>query len=462
MGKSNESEATEKVVFIRWRRWAPLVLCIALLFGGWTIDARMKSVPLNGFAPLEASLIISTSNVGATWSGFEQTSTWSGMIDGQTDPLRELLVSFRKQMGIRLSPQRWNTWLGKRAVLSRTNREWGLVAQPGVLLRLATALHGKFNDPVADAVFEYRGLYYSWSGESICLSRSVSVTQNLSSDKVRTVHAPEVADAVRIEVPTRRDLSVTVFAREGLPVEGRVSVITEPVPVGLTLEKDSDDEGLIEIAGAQPAHWARFIKELLPDWPNVTKVQASLTQFANAQPSTWFGNYSDSVWILETIDTKPYLAVPQFSLVATGSQPHPLPEPRSVMRHVYRSGTLEGWREPYFGYRYERCTATTDNIRVLTNSADTMARNESRWRHSEPIDEDVHVTIRISELLDAAKPVILRAAALDAIEGWDEHDAEAVVDTIAGHFKKLGRVVLVGDVTSRNVKFIGQLDVQDE
>ncbi len=132
------------------------------------------------------------------------------------------------------------------------------------------------------------------------------------------------------------------------------------------------------------------------------------------------------------------------------------------MRHVYRSGALEGWREPHFGNRYERCTAATENIRVLTNSADTMARNESRWHHSEPIDEDVHITIRIPELLDAAKPVILRAAALDAIDGWDEDDAEAAVNAIADHFKRLGRVVLVGDVTSRNVKFIGQLDVDDE
>lgn len=462
MGKSDESEATKGAAFIRWRRWIPLLLCIALLFGGWTIDARMKSVPLNGFAPLDASLIISTSNVGATWSGFEKTSTWSGMIDGQTNPLREPLISFRKQMGIRLSPQRWNTWLGKRAVLSRTDGEWGLVTQPGVLLRLATALHGKFNDPIADTVFEYRGLYYFWNEELFCVSNSLSGARNLNSDTVRLVFAPNVADAVRIEVPTKRDLSVTVFAREGLPVEGRVSVITEPIPAGLTLEKDSIDKGLIEVAAAQPAHWARFMKELLPKWPNITKLQASLSQFANAQPSTWFGNYSDSVWILEAIDTKPYLAVPLFSLVATGSHPHPLPEPRSVMRHVYRSGALEGWREPHFGNRYERCTAATENIRVLTNSADTMARNESRWHHSEPIDEDVHITIRIPELLDAAKPVILRAAALDAIEGWDEDDAEAAVNAIADHFKRLGRVVLVGDVTSRNVKFIGQLDVDDE
>lgn len=459
MAEADESSMQTSSDLIRWRRWLPLVIVAVTIAITLVLDNSFKRGPFEAFAPDDASMVLSTSDFGATWAGIVATETWQGVKKEQPDPLIEPLVQLRKKLGVRMSPERWNAWMGPRAALVQREGQWRLSTCPGVLMRVAAWVHGITSEPVGESIFEYRGLAYQWQGSTLHVSSEVAALTGPISAGQQSISLPETKDGVRIHLPGRRNLSLMIQARDGLPTQGSIDLETTSAKGRPSVQQVSGTQrGLVEIAGGNPLDWMPFLDELLPDWPTTTYMRAVVASCGTTAPFT----NSRSVWVLEEFDEEPIYAMPIFTHVAPRVDSEPLNESTHVERQVYRQGSWVGWREPWFGHRYERITAQNDDLQLLTNSVHAMGGNAYRWTVGAIEDHDLRVVTRVPELFSALKTTVTRAAELDAIEGWDSKDVEELLSRIEGHLTHLGKIELNGMVDGEQVTFEGYLDAPDE
>ena len=445
------------IPLIRWRRWLPIVVVIVVLIGVSMLDRRLKASESSGFILETAEWHVSADDVGIAWDSLMRTSTWKAITAELGDPLRETLVELRKTSGIRLSPDRWNTWLGPSCVLSGQGYMTGLTIKPGVLFRLKEKWGSVFGASAEDGVYVSSGYFYGWRDGFVCLSTSRDYVLEMLGEPVSWIPREGSNRSVRVSLSDPYDAVVNVMLIEGLPVQGEIdypiTVATKP----LTRLSASEATDALTISGARPDDWFPFVVDLLPEWPTLNLVRdmlhASISQLGNDSEV----DHEDMVWVLDALDANYFLVAPIFTL-AGGEPSTPKDSP---YRLTQRWGSLDGWSEPWFGHRYEWCEATQDSIVVRSNYAPGMVSNGGRWSTGEPKSIDARIHVRYPTLGAMIRPVVLAAAEQEYIEGINAEDVEKDWAGYWSILRRMGGLRVEGTVKESRVVFEGVLDGRD-
>ena len=452
MGTPEDTSEAVAEPLIRWRRWVPLFVILVALLCLWQIDLRLKRSDSPGFVVSDADWAVVADDVGRVWSGFIETETWGSLRGDFGDPSRDALVELRKRFGIRLSPQRWNTWLGEGATLSGNETVWLLVTRPGVLMRVGMGLFPRaFSDAEA-------GYSFAWHEGYLCVSDSGDLLNLVKEGGVSKVRGVGIRDGLRISVPDFHNADVTLFARDGIPLEGRIDLIVPEVPGGLSLRDDADLT-IVQISSANPEPVLALLTELLPNWPNLQVAHEIFGDWFERVPEGWRDRSEESVWALDGISMPEYVAVP---LVEQAKLGRDAVGPDSLLSRRFERAGLSGFCEPWLGHTYERCVVSDDALQRVSNNAAVFEEAPNRWQFGVLDAADVRIELKPLGLIREFGPVARSAAVRGDIEGWNSEDVNDFIDTYTRRIQNLGRVVLTGRVQGERVAFVGLLDASDE
>lgn len=451
MGKAGERNELGNAPLILWRRWAPFAVILVLVFVVLRIDRGMKSGDEPGFALADAEWVIAADDVPKVWSGLLATDTWEALAADVGDPSRESLVELRKQFGMRLSPQRWGTWLGKGAVLSGEGDRWLLVTRPGVLMRCAMiVMPGKFTS-ADNAQFVWRNGY-------LCLTNANDVAAMVNEGEVQRVPRVGTSDGARVTLPEWYDAAVTIFARDGLPLEGHLALAVKKAPEDLSL-KDGSGQGLIQIASTDPGPIIELLGELLPDWPNLTNAHGVIADWTNHSPDHWQEIATESVWSLDGFDAPVFDAMP---LIEEAKLVEGSIEADHVLARTISQEDYEGYCAPWFGHTYERCLVTNGLLQRMSNHAEAFEAKDVRWEFGALDVTDVRVQIDPHATVEAFGELARSSATRGFIDGWSVDDVNDYVATLERRLRDIGHIVITGSGEGDALEIVGLLDVRDD
>lgn len=234
-------------------RWGLRALVLAVLVVLITVDARMKGGPRIGFAPANANWVAYAPQFSGVWTGLTRTAAFRDFVKQWPAPYNNAQLQVRLTAGIRPTPLRWSTWLGKKAVVFGTDEGVGWCVRPGLLLRAGHAINAALTTGSEKGNFRYGPYHYAWRDGFVIFSKSPEVleaTRNGAEFK-----AAEAIDGDEWYVVWQASPKgfVVLSAREGLPVRGKVEIPlrgsgteTLPWPENPFLEVNSTDCGLSE------------------------------------------------------------------------------------------------------------------------------------------------------------------------------------------------------------------------
>jgi hypothetical protein len=193
---------SENAPLIRWKRWLPIASLLVVLVLLYAWDKQLKKTSVQGYVVAQADWTIGADNVPAAWQALYDTQVWE-TLRAEGDPLRESIVEQNKRLGIRISPQRWKTWLGTGATLSGVGEEWVLVARPGVLVRILDLVNGSSQS--------YGRYHYRWNDGFICISRSEGLLEKIGSENITLEFVPKEGNSPTITIQHSAPETLTCF-----------------------------------------------------------------------------------------------------------------------------------------------------------------------------------------------------------------------------------------------------------
>ncbi|HIA48887.1 MAG TPA: hypothetical protein EYN96_13180 [Candidatus Hydrogenedentes bacterium] len=452
----------QRVRLIRWRRWVPLILVIASLLSVRALDTYLKESESNGFRLKEASWSVSVDDVGAVWESLMETSTWVAISKERGDPLREEMVSFRKTLGIRLSPNRWNTWLGSGAVISGLNGDTGITVKPGVLFRLAHVGVRLFGEKPMGAVYSNGSVFYAWQNGFICFSESRGFVESMLSEEGEYIRGGDEPKVVAIALSKPYLLRCRVHIEDGFPVEGWIGYSVEARDVPVQLVSSTAKTDALTIAGAKPQEWFSLLIELMPNWANLDLAREMLSDIGPRMSDDEMSDEREKVWVLDDILSQHFLAVPIFTIAEEGGEWASTADVTNFDRTEIRWGPLKGWKEPWFGHTYEWCVASDEGIRVTTNQSSHMLQNADRWSVGPASVINCRIVANYREFAELIRPLVSDAADHEYFPGVNREDIEVKWANVWDRLANLESLLLEGSVVDDGVSFRGYLDASDD
>lgn len=448
---------------IRWRRWVPIVALVGVFVLLRGLDSHLKGSDFNGFELTSAHWSVSSDNVGVAWDSLVGTETWAAVRSEVGDLSGEPLLEARKSLGIRLSPARWNAWFGHRAVFSGSNGDWGVTVKPGILFRVWDRVSGKSGAVEGSNLRSYQGFQYGWRDGFLCVSESSEYAAEMLGSEIEWISAHLQRDSIAIRVREPYEISFQVELRDGFPVQGNLGYSLQAAEQPLRLSSTLSSEYAMVLSGMSPEDWMPLFDELIPKWRNMgvfSEVLAETVQQLARQDNSGSSEY---VWMLDDVIIKESEAVPLFTLAGVGSISANPPAEPVPYRTNFRWGELEGWKEPWFGHRYEWCVARDGETVVMTNRSENMRRRTGLWQLADEEDVDVRVQLHIPKLFSIVATILLDAAESGDISGWDRSDVEAALRSrLWRGVGKLGSVEIDGQVVEGGISFEGYLDRRGE
>jgi hypothetical protein len=279
-----------------------------------TVDTRMKGGLQGGFAPGNASWVAYAPRFSGVWSGLTRTSAFRDFTKQWPAPNNNAQLHVRLTAGIRPTPLRWSTWLGRKAVVFGTDTGIGWCVKPGLLLRAAHAINVAVSTQPEQGVFRYGPYHYSWREGFLLFSTSPEVLRDaLSGNEVGAADSMG-RDEFYVQWQAAPSGSLVIGARDGLPVRGWFKSASQgegeaihPWPGEPFLQLNSSDDAVF-VALTQFLRWQL---SMLPEWCNSGAIIPETLPFVTAAGQT--GPVSDYGLALFAPDSKES-RVPEFAL----------------------------------------------------------------------------------------------------------------------------------------------------
>lgn len=438
-----------------------MIVVVCVLAGIRAGDSHLKASDFNGFELSDANWSVSSDNVGVAWDSFLETETWAAVRSEVGDLSGEPILEARKSLGIRLSPARWNAWLGHRAVISGSDGDWGVTVKPGVLFRVWDAMRGKSGAVEGSNLRSYEDYYYGWRDGFVCISNSSDYAAKMLDREIGWIRPHLQRDSLAIRIRDPYEIAFQLGLRDGFPVEGEVDYsLKAPRPLERLISTLSGEHALV-LSGVSPLDWMPLFDEFMPKWRNLEVFSQVLAETGHQLARQKTSGSSDYFWMLDDVVIQESEAVPVFTLAAVGGISSDSPAALVPYRTNFRWGELEGWKEPWFGHMYEWCVARDGEAVVMTNRLENMRRDAGLWQLGDGEDVDVRIQLQIPELLLMFAPIILDAAESGDISGWNRSDVESFLRSrLWRGAVRLGALEIDGRVVDGGISFEGYLDRQ--
>lgn len=342
----------------RWKNaWLPFVAAIVVLGGAYLLDGTMKNGPFDPVVPEQSTWVISSSDLGVAWSSLETTDIWDKVRKKEGDLFREYVIELRKKVGIRLTPQRINTWLGPRAVVIQFQEDWAIQFRPGLLWKITDPFRGK--KVAADQTIKsWAEFWYTDNEGLVTVGSSLKTIQSLRSADTVQLSMP-VPQSVDIRLRTDETILDASFAMaDSIPVVIEINTLLPKVENELMMPNWPDRTPMMWVAGGSlegithltanlglhfltDNHWDHS-QMIQSRWSALEQGRGSLlgvywdqSAFAEAAPRSsalsWYG-----------VDTDNAICVPEWAVQLNYTGHLSEPElPVHADRHVWNN--IEGW-----------------------------------------------------------------------------------------------------------------------
>jgi hypothetical protein len=164
-------------------RWVVRLALLLALIAAWAVDAHLKGGDQAGYVPENVQWVAYSLRFGNVLGGVMRTPAFRNFNKQWPMPYNEACVYVRLTTGVRPTPIRWNTWLGKKGIVFGTEKGVGWCVRPGLLLRAADGLNRLFNTPAAPGVFRYGPYFYSWRDGFLLFSTTQDIVKAAATGK---------------------------------------------------------------------------------------------------------------------------------------------------------------------------------------------------------------------------------------------------------------------------------------
>lgn len=216
MNDSSSKERKQQAFIIQWKRWLPHSIICILIGVLFVWDRQLKKTDLQGYVLKDAQWTIGADDLPKAWTRLYTTEKWSTLLSEGENPLWAPLVEQRKRLGIRLSPNRWQTWFGSGATLSGVGEQWVLCTRPGVLARFLDLLNG--------GTQQFGIYHYRWNDGFLFISRSRQ-TLELLNDASSLWPIPNASSpyAITIQSQVPTPITTQINITDTWTISGQIS-----------------------------------------------------------------------------------------------------------------------------------------------------------------------------------------------------------------------------------------------
>ncbi len=460
----------------RLKRWGPLAAVFAILALTALVDTRLKTSDRYGYAPADTDWLAASDDFGQFWAGIEQSDTMAILMETGPHPLAGLSATFRRAVGIRPTPGRWNVWLGPRLVAWQRGDERGFCVRPGVLVRAAHLLHLSTRTTIQDTrVYRHRELFYTWRDGFVVAATSpadLATAAEVTTARIgRAGHPRELRFTAHIPEEVRLHFQ----GADGLPVSGslrlalsggRSRLVTPaawPVPpVCLLAAGDGRNlAALLRAAGRKAASLpamerpARFANALVRHWG--TPSFEALASIVPGEQCIGIADFDLSVF--PPLPIVAWLMRPEHSPEGLHPWAALLPPDLAVpFEWEHRPGLIVPW----FSEKASLHLGQTEALWVATTQEPLMADFATAVTPSLPVEADAMFVLDWGKAAHAAQALLLQLEELELLRPVDRPFPGSGHAQIAGRLQHLGRVEITGLIVENRLEFAGHLAVQED
>lgn len=460
----------------RLKRWGPLAAVFAVLALTALVDTRLKTSSHYGYAPPDTGWLAASDDFGQFWAGIEQSDTMALLTETGPHPLAGLSSTFRRAVGIRPTPVRWNLWLGPRLIAWQRGDERGFCVRPGVLLRAAHLFHLATRTTIQGTrVYRHRGLFYTWRDGFVLAATSPEDLTTAVEVTTARIGRAEHPRELRVAAHLPEEIRIHFQGADGLPVSGSVrlalfggrSRLVTPAawpvpPVCLLAAGDGRNlAALLRTAGHKAAslpamEWpARFAGALAQHWAT-----PSVETLASAVPGEQCVGIADfDLSVFPPLPVVAWLMRPEHS----PEGPHPwaalLPPDLAVpFEWEHHPGLIV----PGLSEKASLYLGQTEALWVATTQEPLMADFATAVTPSSPVEADAMFVLDWNKAAHAAQALLRQLEELELIRPVDRPFPGSGYAHVAGRFQHLGRVMLTGQVIENRLQFSGHLALQED
>ncbi len=446
--------------------WLSLAIVCVFAAGATLADRSLKRDTLNGYVPAGAGIAISLNDLGASWRSLEATAYWKDVQEDEGDLLRDPLVELRKTTGIRLTSERWNTWLGPHAVLGIADTGWGICTRPGVLMRGVHAWNRIFGQAPRDGVWAFRGWYYGWRGSYFVLAPNANYVHDVLSAHAVAVDSNDSNVAVGLVIAAnspRPRYTLQIEPQGDFSVTGRVDYAFTPVSTNGSFARLATDSALVSISGARLAETGAYVASFLPNWRNLDEIRWELS---HAHEIGWSSGAApeahvlNSTLVVRDVDTSTFLAAPSLYTRST------LMDSAAIDTSIPSGATASswggkgGWIALRKGTQMMSLAAWDDRAWHTANNTLAMDAYINEPGKPSSLPSDIRVSLDWKRLAGYAEQIMLDAADAELLPGMNRRDAEDRRARILPWFRHLGKLECSGVVIGHRLRFQGALNAR--
>ncbi len=436
------------------------------------VDSYLKNAPHLGYYPSDATWVAYTNETGKFWQALNATFFSARLRRDGHNPLQQWESDMRASMGLRSTPARWSSWIGRSLVAARGDGGVGVCLRPGLLLRAAEIV-GRALGTVSESngISRYGDWAFTWRDGYLLASHSVSAVVSLRDSSSIIEHGIlSESGAAGLRWRAERDGEIMLSPDDGLPLRGWIaapSAKPDKAQSAASLNRSEirspglaahlTNTPILTLSGTASESLADFIRYGLTRLPASELVHPVLQELADALPMGWAEPGIPFEFALTHVDTSEGLGIPEMAYLrplrspAHTGFPHP-----GALRQEW--GAFTGWIQPHAGEKLSLCAAAYDSIQLLTSQEPLMAELAAALTKSDAVighGGELNMTLYWEPCSKLIGELLLSAADRELIRRRNREDIEARYLPYVELLSILGALQVEGVFKESRLEFSG-------
>lgn len=450
------------------------IVVLGLLY---RLDGSMKRGAFDPIIPENSTWVVASSDMGATWASLEATQWWIDIHNEPGNLLREPLVSLRKKAGIRLSPERINTWMGARAVAVQHDEQWAVEFRPGLLWKMTEPFRGETSDSDPNVKF-WSDFWYTDVDGLIIVATSMETIGSMTKSKMVNFVMPE-EEIVTVRFKSDDTIiKAAIQVTSSLPITIEMATDLPALDERLTVPAWSEHSPMIWMAGGDLRGVSILADRLgasfltSSDWDHSKWLHARWSNIAQGWDSLlrsyWRGGVSSNASEQQSyvswygVDTDHSIHIPDWGIrLDTSGFVSPPSLPDYADYHVWND--VAGWSViRNGGARSMDVVAQNDSSLFYAEQWASMQRlvDEQKLAQSR-LDKDVAIIVDWKKISDVYSDMIEKAYEHEQLGSLDSNEKEKSIEFFLKPMSHGKFLSLTGNVESGLVILEGSLNLDE-
>jgi len=454
------------------RGWRGFVLAGALFVLLVSGDAWLKAGTHMGFKPPEAQWVLESRDFPAFWAAVERGPVFDALRQELSQPLHRFDLIAYEATGMRLTPYRWEAWLGSSALIAHADDHVGISLRPGLLLRVASVFHRVFpGTEASEDIHGYRDFYYAWRDGYLIASPSLDYVRDaLETSPVRLPPRQETHHLVWRADSGSHPFHFGIAARGNLPLEGWVQAEIESRDRPLEQHYGAAAKPMAVLTATRWDDLATFLRAFAPNLeerPSAAPLQRALEDTVSQWrlgelEEDWDATLGQTTFVLSDIERYGLIPMPHATFIGEEYQrrapTHPL-EPLfdGFTSLPYQWGPAEGTMYPFWSGALSPCLARSGPYWLAASQERLMPDLVDGLPPGSYTEADLGLWLNWGTTGHTLAEFLPEWGSYGLIPGADEGDVQRDYVPYANALARLGGLTITGQMDDGRLQLQGQL-----